>query len=71
MDTTRETKEVIVNGYIFTLAKLDKMEYNLRIIKPNFMGNEGWVLQSVIKQLVRTNPCCKSKYHGHKQKQCD
>lgn len=41
----RETKDMVVNGYVITLVKLEE---NMRPL-PSYMGLKGWALQSMCK----------------------
>ena len=48
----RETMDLFINGYIFTLIKGRKDQIGV-IKKPCFMGKYGWALKEIIK-LKRT-----------------
>ena len=54
----RRTKDILCNGYIFTLVECDRKKYlGFKSFKddPCFMNLEGWVLKSVIKALQRNS----------------
>lgn len=54
----QETREIICNGYIFTLVPCNRAQTDFvgKVIdQPCFMNNKGWVLNSVIKEIKRGN----------------
>jgi hypothetical protein len=62
----REKKEIICNGYILILVKSDRKGTNEKD-EPCFMNNRGFVLQSVIKALMRgSEPISKKSFCLHK-----
>lgn len=64
MEEERGTKDIIKYGYIYTLVQLSKHELSQRIKTPSFMGNQGWVLHSVFKLMVREKPPIKKNKYG-------
>ena len=54
----RETKELLINGHVITLVK---MEENPHRPIPCFMGMWGWALQGVIKMQRTNKPIPKMK----------
>lgn len=54
------TKILCINGYIFTLVRIDEVKRPSRDERPCFMGIQNYALQSIIK-LKRSNPPKKKK----------
>lgn len=54
----RETKDVLINGYVITLVR---MEENVHRPIPCFMGMWGWALKTEIKMKRIYKPCTKMK----------
>lgn len=49
----RETKDIIINGYVFTLIKGRQGGFLKDDVQPNFMHDRGWALKSIVKQMIR------------------
>jgi hypothetical protein len=52
----RETKDLIINGHIYTLVK-GRIDRPCKTdAKPNFLGYPNWALQSIVKLTRKKKP---------------